>query len=171
MPNYHPKTDHLKPPGFTDEQRAKGVATRQAKARDRQTKYLNALVEGKRIGQAAASAGVQRADVYRWRKADPEFAEAEKRAEQAFADTVESVVLESALSGNMPAAFRWLEQRSQERWTPPAKQVEVKQTLELEAGPRIERIMALQAKILERQALTVGSDPNIIDVDPVDEEG
>lgn len=159
---------NLRPGGFTDEQRAKSAETRRARANDKIAKYLTALTEGKRIGQAAEVAGLSRRDIYARRKSDPLFAEAEKQAEAAFADTIESVVLESALGGNMPAAFRWLEQFSKERWTPPAKQVEVKQTLELEVGPRIERIQALLARAEERKALNAGAPLDVIDVDVVE---
>lgn len=156
------------PRGFTDEQRAKSAATRKARAEDKYLRYLRLLEEGKRIGQAATGAGLLRKDIYHRRKMDPEFAELERQAEEAAAEKVEDALYDAAVGGNVPAAEKWLANRAKDRWRFGSENkvtIENKQTLEIEAGERLERVAALMARLEERKALKAGGTSDIIDVE------
>ena len=79
-------------------------------------------------------------------------------------------------SGNVPAAVKWLEKRSSERWPSDKVQIESKHIVELEAGEYLQNIQILMARLEERRALSSGEpvidveaeEPNLSDPQEVD---
>ncbi len=82
----------------------------------RKNRYLGALRQGMRRGEACKAAGVCRSSICDLIKRDPEFAAACEQAEVDACDPVESVLHQKALSGNMKAIEMWLTRRSAARW-------------------------------------------------------
>lgn len=140
---------------------------------DKQAEYLAALARGLRRSKAAALASVNYATVTAYRKKDPAFAAAEAEAEAQACEAIEDALWETAAGGHMTAMMFWLQNRAPDRWKDMrrvTKEVTHSGTVAhaLEAGPSIDRILALQAQLQERKALRAGDDPNVIDVEPLD---
>lgn len=128
--------------------------------------YLAHLERGLRRGAAATKTGITTECVRKWRISDPEFEEAEHRAEEVAAEQIEDALWESARNGNTQAALYWLNNRAPKRWRDmKQKQVDVQVTHQgqIEAGDRLTQVGELLSR-LESRALTSGPDPNIIDV-------
>lgn len=152
--------------GFTEEQRQKSIATRKARSMEKWEKFFKLIEKGARPSEACKQAGVTMNGYYTKMREDPEFKERMVQAEAIASEPIEEAVKEAAIGGNVQAQKLWLEKRSPDRW-PSDKRltVENKQTLELEAGPRLARILALQDRLANRLEL---ADPNIIDVEVED---
>lgn len=156
MANPNPNTSGLRPGGWTDEQRAKSIATRKMKADKRWAQYLENLRLGQRPATAAKNAGLGTDAIRKRRTEDPAWLETERQAESEAAEVVEEALLGAAVSGNVPAQQMWLKKRSAERWADEPSKVEVEHKLAIEAGPRMERIAALMARLEQRQELNAG---------------
>jgi transposase-like protein len=77
--------------------------------RDSQKKrFIGTLAKQGTVSHAAKAAGVSRNTPYRWRHEDSEFAEAWDEAHETAVDAVESVLYQSALSGNIVAMIFYL---------------------------------------------------------------
>lgn len=161
MANPHPNTSGLRK-GFTDEQRRKSIETRRLKADKKYDTYLKYLEEGQRPSTAMRNAGLTPDTVRQRRDKDPAFIERERAAEAVAAELVEEALREAALNGNVQAAKEWLDKRSEERWAERPKVVKHETVVGIEAGPRLERIAKMLARLEERRALTAGED--VIDV-------
>lgn len=148
--------------GFTDADRAKSLQFRRDRADTRYFKYIEGLEEGMRPVEAMKAAGLPLAVVRSRRARDPEFVKAEEDAEAVGAELVEEALRQAALEGNVNAQKMWLEKRSKERWAPEPTVVENRNLTAIEAGPRLERIVALMARLEERKELTPGED--VIDI-------
>lgn len=156
MANPNPNTSGLRPGGWTDEQRQKSIETRRMKADKKYGIYLDNLREGQRPATAAKNAGLT-TDAIRMRRAkDPAWVEMEREAEAEAAEVVEGALLEAAVQGNVPAQQMWLKKRSAERWADEPTKVEHEHKIAIEAGPRMERIAALMARLEERRELHAG---------------
>lgn len=156
MANPNPRRENLGPPGWTDEQRAKSIATRKLKADKRWATYLENLKAGQRPATAAKNAGLSTDSIRKRRTEDPAWLETERLAESEAAEVVEEALLEAAVSGNVPAQQMWLKKRSADRWADEPAKVEHEHKLAIEAGPRMERIAALMARLEQRQELNAG---------------
>lgn len=161
MANPNPNTSGLRK-GFTDEQRRKSAETRRLKADKKYDTYLALLEEGQRPSTAARNAGLTADTLRQRRDRDPAFIEREKAAEAIGSEPVEEALRMAALNGNVQAAKEWLEKRSEERWAERPKVVRNETVIGIEAGPRLERIAALLARLEDRRALKAGED--VIDV-------
>jgi len=84
--------------------------------KQRKETYIDALSKGLRKCRAAEEAGVSVQTVWRHRKTDPDFAEAEQGAEIQACDVVEDALYELAKSGNVRAIEVWLYNRNPDRW-------------------------------------------------------
>jgi hypothetical protein len=71
-------------------------------------RFLSALTVRGTVYHAAQAAGVSRQTVYRWRYEDREFAACWDEAHEQAVDAVESVLYQSALSGNIVAIIFYL---------------------------------------------------------------
>jgi hypothetical protein len=161
MANPNPNTSGLRR-GFTPEQRAKSIETRKLKADKKYDAYLTGLEEGKRPSVAAREVGLTAEALRTRRDRDPAFIVREREAEAIGSEPVEAALREAALNGNVQAAKEWLERRSEERWAEKPKVVKHETVIGIEAGPRLERIAALLARLEDRRALNAGED--VIDV-------
>lgn len=161
MANPNPNTSGLRR-GFTAEDRAKALETRRLKTDKKYDTYLAGLEEGQRPTVAARNAGLTAEALRTRRDRDPAFIERERAAEAIGSEPVEAALREAALNGNVVAAKEWLEKRSEERWAEKPKVVRNEVVLGIEAGPRLERIAALLARLEDRRALAAGED--VIDV-------
>lgn len=127
--------------------------------------YLAHLERGLRRSAATKAIGVSTSTVWQWRKADPDFAEAEYRAEEVAAEQIEDALFNSAMNGNTQAQIYWLNNRAPLRWRDQRKGVDVQVTHkgQIEAGDRLAQVGELLSR-LESRALNAGPDPDIIDV-------
>lgn len=125
--------------------------------------YMKALEDGDRPSIAARKSGLTHATISTYRSKFPDFAQREITSEAIAAESVEAALKEAAENGNVPAAMKWLEKRSADRWAPDPVVTENRSLQVLEAGPRLERIAALMSRLEERRALAK-PDPDIIDV-------
>lgn len=87
----------------------------QLKAMRAREQFLQALTEGKPVSLAARSTGTAAATFYRWRDADPEFAEAWDAALDEGLDLIEDRIHE-ATEKDWRAAVRLLEVRRPKVW-------------------------------------------------------
>lgn len=161
MPNPTPNTSGLNK-GWTDEQRARSIEVRKTKADKRWAVYFTNLQNGMRPAEAIKAAGLTLAAVRTRRIRDAEFVRMEEEAEAVGSEIVEEALRQAALDGNVNAQKMWLEKRSKERWAPEPTVVENRNLTAIEAGPRLERIAALMARLEERKELAPGED--VIDV-------
>jgi hypothetical protein len=161
MANPNPNMSGLRR-GFTPEQRQKSIETRRLKADKKYDTYIANLEEGQRPTTAARNAGLTADTLRQRRDRDPAFITREKDAEAIGSEPVEAALREAALNGNVQAAKEWLERRSEARWAEPPKVVKHETVIGIEAGPRLERIAALLARLEDRRALAAGED--VIDV-------
>ena len=161
MANRNPNTSGLNR-GFTDEQRAKALETRRLKSDKKYDEYLARLEEGDRPMVAARTVGLSAEALRTRRDRDPAFIVRERDAEAIGSEPVEAALREAAINGNVQAAKEWLERRSEDRWAEKPKVVRHEQIIGIEAGPRLERIAALMARLEERRALSAGE--TVIDV-------
>lgn len=137
----------------------------------RRRTYLEHLAGGLRRGEAAKLAGVSRSTVNTYRKIDPAFVTMEEEAEGEATERIEDALYQLAESGHLEAMKFVLMNRQPDRWKDPktlkvtvAGQIDHAHTAEV--GPRLERIAALQAKLVERAALGAGQtdDAGLYDV-------
>ena len=142
---------------------------------DKQAEYLSCLAKGMRRGEAAAAAEINTATVNAYRKKDPAFQAAEIEAETQASEVIESALWELARGGHLTAIMFWLQNRAPSRWQDMRR---VQKTVthegtvthELEAGPALERIQLLQARLTERAALRSGElGPPVLDAEVVEE--
>lgn len=132
--------------------------------KDKYDMYIRNLIKGNRVSEAAKAAGLNYRQIVNRRKVDPDFIELEMQAEQQAAEPVENALYEAAISGNVPAAIKWLEKRASQRWPGDKVQVEQKNVLELDATDNVKNIIELMGKLQQRGAITQG----YIDVEEVD---
>ena len=150
------------PKGESEIQKA-AVEKKKENAKASYARYLQGLEKGLRPSDAEKAAGLTHEAVRNRRRADPEFVDAERQAEAVAAEPIEDSLWDAARNGNVPAAIKWLEKRSPERWPSDKMLVETKTTLELDATDRVGNILALMARLQERRELGLGDD--VIDVE------
>ena len=71
-------------------------------------RFIETLAAQGTVSHAAQAAGVSRNTAYRWRQEDQEFARLWDEAHENAVDVVESVLYQSALSGNIVAMIFYL---------------------------------------------------------------
>jgi hypothetical protein len=71
-------------------------------------RFLQALADGHSVTFSAAAAGISRQGIYRWREADPAFAERWDEAWESGGDVYEEFNLEQARQGSRPAIYNGL---------------------------------------------------------------
>ena len=71
-------------------------------------RFIETLAAQGTVSHAAQAAGVSRITAYRWREADREFAACWDEAHENGVDVVESVLFQTALSGNIVAIIFYL---------------------------------------------------------------
>jgi len=71
-------------------------------------RFIETLASQGTVSHAAEAAGVSRNTAYRWRQDDLEFASLWDEAHENAVDVVESVLYQSALSGNIVAIIFYL---------------------------------------------------------------
>lgn len=130
-------------------------------------KYLANLAAGQRISVAARNAGLAYTTVTTARRTDPTFKERERDAETQASEPIEDALYEAGISGNVPAAIKWLEKRSAERWPSDKTIIETKATIEIDASDRIGSILAMMAQLQQRAELGSG---DYIDVEATEPE-
>jgi hypothetical protein len=141
---------------------------------DKQAEYLSSLARGMRRGEAAAAADINTATVNSYRKKDPAFGAAEVEAETQASEVIESALWELARGGHLTAIMFWLQNRAPSRWQDMRR---VQKTVthegtvthELEAGPAMERIAALQARLQDRADVRGELAPPVLDAELVEE--
>lgn len=130
-------------------------------------RYLEALRLGHGRHWSARHVGVSPRTVARYVAADRAFAEECGTAEEEAAEPVEAKLYEQATAGEPWAVKLWLERRLSARWGAPAQRVEVEHggtvRHEVEAGPGLARVAALEAQLLERRAAL--EEAGVIDVE------
>lgn len=67
---------------------------------DMKDRFLIAFQWGAGVGEAARFAGIHKATLYRWRKEDPDFADAWRQSRNDLVNQVELHVFKRALAGN-----------------------------------------------------------------------
>lgn len=130
--------------------------------------FIKLLESGMRPGKAAKAIGVTYTTIRSHRNADPDFDKACDLAEIEGLEPVEDKLYELALAGDLPAIKTILFNRNKGRWQDMRRtqtDVNVHQTIEIEAGDRLSRIEYLRNRLEERKALREG---NIIDAEVVD---
>lgn len=142
----------------------------------RRGEYIDYVSQGVPRPLAAELCGVHWERVDEYRVAEPGFADKEKRAEQIAVERLQGVAYASAELGNQ-SALEWLsKQHYPERYIPDAARAKLAVTIdgtvthELEAGESAQRIMALQAKLVERKALLSGTADTIVDAEVIEPE-
>jgi hypothetical protein len=106
-------------PAATDVTRPKRTARRRrngAKTPASEARFLDALRKAKSIGAAAKAAQVDRRTVYRWREADPAFAESWDEAWDVGTDHLEDIALRAAQRGSERVLIALLRSRRPERF-------------------------------------------------------
>lgn len=162
--SYAKKLFYFRP--LTPEMIAMGRAKHQENQRNQWEKFLGNLQNGMRVNSAAKSAGLSYASVKnRWYD-DPDFRDRWIQAEAIAAEPVEDAMFQAATAGNVPAATKWLEERSSDRWPKPSKDIKITNTYELDATDRLGNIARLLAT-LESRALIAGE--AILDVEAEEE--
>lgn len=139
---------------------------------DKQADYLSHLSDGIPRGAAAKLVEVGYKTVCDYRKKDPAFAAAEVEAEAVATEPAEVKLREMAMDGHMVALMFYLQNRAPDRWKDMRrveKKVTHEGTVQLEAGKMLQNIAELQARLEERKALRAGPDPDVIDVEPIEE--
>lgn len=131
--------------------------------------YLAHLERGQRRTAAMNATNIPYYTLRYWRAHDPEFVEAELRAEESCAEQIEDALFASAMSGNTNAQVYWLNNRAPKRWRDAKSkvEVEVKHTGQIEAGERLTKLGELLSRV-EARALGPGPQLDIIDVDAED---
>ncbi len=124
--------------------------------KDKYDLYIRNLIKGNRVSEAAKNAGLTYAQVHKRREIDPDFRELELQAETQAAEPIENALYEAALSGNVPAAIKWLEKRAPKRWPGDKVQIEQTNTLELDATDNVKNIIDLIGKLQQRNAIGQG---------------
>lgn len=136
---------------MTPEIRAMGPAAAHAAKQNNYQKYLRHVAAGKRITEACRLADLSYDAVKSRRLRDPEFAELEKQAEAQAAEPIETSLYQAALSGNVPAAIKWLEKRSTQRWPSDKIQIESNTNIELDVTDNLKNIAALVERLQQRR--------------------
>lgn len=142
---------------------------------DKQSQYLELVAGGISRSKAAQMVGCAWKTVRDYAAKDPAFAAAEVEAEALAIEPVEEKLRDLALDGHMVAIMFLLQNRSDGRWRDMRKvekKVTHEGTVQLEAGQVLQNIAELTARLEERAALRglpAGPDPDVIDVDPVEE--
>ena len=126
----------------------------------RQAQYLDYLAANMRRGVAAKMVGVSPTTISQFRKSDPGFAEKEQAAEAEAGEAVEDALFALATEQKHFEAIKFiLINRMPDKWRDP-KTIKVEHsgtvTQEIEAGPALERIALLEARLTERKAITAG---------------
>lgn len=153
---------------WSREEQQAGNAARHDIAKNHYGRYLKFIEAGMRIGDACKRAGISYDAIKKMRALDPNFVQLEKEAEARAAEPIENSLYAAALNGNVPAAVKWLEKRSPERW--PGDKVQIEQThiLELDASDHLTNIQTLIARLENRRQLMV--DTGVIDAEVVDSD-
>lgn len=157
---------HLSP--MSDEVRAMGTEAMKEKFRPQWDKFILFMSQGIRVSEAAKKAGLTYTAVRARYRSDPEFHQRWDEAEAQAAEPVEDSLYAAAINGNVPAAVKWLEKRSAERWPGDKVQIEQKNVYELDASDRIGNIIALMAQLQRRAELDAGA--VVIDVESSEPE-
>lgn len=148
---------------LTREEQQQGNVNKHEDAKNAYKRYLKFLEQGMRISEACKRARIPHQTIRRLRMYDPEFVEAEKRAEEIACEPIENSLYEAARNGNVPAAIKWLEKRAPERWPGDKIQVEQRTTLELNASDHLTNIQMLVARLEQRRELL--AETGVIDVE------
>lgn len=148
---------------LTPEQAARGPIVRAEASRDKYAKYIKFIAAGMRVTAAAERAGLtyQMVKTRRWN--DPEFKQLEKDAEAQAAEPIEDSLYAAAQSGNVPAAIKWLEKRSVERWPGDKIQIESNQTIQLDPTDNLRNIAMLIEKLQARQQYLDVDEAELVD--------
>lgn len=121
---------------------------------ERRERVLGGMRRGLRPYAAAKAAGVSSETLRRTRKADPVFDEACVLAEQEWLEQIEGKLIEAAEAREPWAIQMLLKSRGRETWGDKREvSVTVSGTVEVEAGERLSRIAALEARLAERADL------------------
>ena len=153
---------------LTEEQRAAGRRIWNEQRAEGWDKFVDHVRKGLRISEAAKRAGYSYTSVQARMREDPAFKEKVKLAEAEAAEPVEDSLFNAAINGNVPAAIKWLEKRSADRWPGDKVSIEQKNVYEIDAGDRVGNIIALMARLAERAELDAGTP--YIDVESVEPE-
>lgn len=161
--SYARKLYYFKP--LTPELIAKGRDTKAERLANGWEKFLQQLQNGARVAEAARRAGFGYMTVKNRYREDPEFRRRWDEAEAQAAEPVEDALFDAAINGNVPAAVKWLEKRSPDRWPGDKVQIEQKNIYELDASDRIGNIVALMARLQQRAELDAGP---VVDVEAIE---
>lgn len=153
---------------WQEEDLAKGRAVVVERNKNNWERFLEALRNGMRPGEAAKKVNLRYDTVRKRYNSDPEFRAQWDQAEMQAAEPVEDSLYNAAINGNVPAAVKWLEKRAPERWPGDKVQIEQKNIYELDASDRIGNIIALMAQLQQRAELSSGS--KVIDVEASEPE-
>lgn len=129
-------------------------------------KVVTYVENGLRLSDAAKRAGHTYSGLRKRIAMDPEYAKRIAEAEMKAAEPVEDSLFNAAINGNVPAAIKWLEKRSPERWPGDKTIIEAKNVYELDVSDRMKNIASLVARLQERAA--IGAAPEAIDVEAVE---
>lgn len=127
---------------------------------ERMEAYLACLAKGMNRTAAAKKARISYRALQDYRRVDPAFKDAEFLAEQEAGEEIVSALWETAKNGNVSAQIFLATNLFKDRYKDMRGQkidVNVAGKVELDAGPALERIAALQAKLEERKALIAGT--------------
>lgn len=164
--SYAKKLFYFKPLAL--DQIAMGRMVKAERQKNQWDKFLQHLRNGSRVSKAAETAGLSVASVKNRFRQDPEFRERWIEAEAIAAEPIEDALYDAGLNGNVPAATRWLEERSTERWPKPKQVLETKNVYELDVSDRMANILRLQAQLQQRLELEGG--PKVIDAEAIEPE-
>src|ERR1700752_5339691 len=164
--SYARKLFYFKP--LTLEQIAKGREVKAERLSTGWEKFLQQIQNGVRLAEAARRCGFTYTSVKNRLRDDPEFRERFLDAEAQASEPVEDALFDAAINGNVPAAVKWLEKRSPDRWPGDKVQIEQKNVYELDASDRIGNIIALMARLQQRAELDAGH--AVIDVESSEPE-
>ena len=126
-------------------------------------KVVTYVENGLRLSDAAKRAGHTYSGLRRRMSMDPEYRKRIEEAEMKAAEPVEDSLFAAAINGNVPAAIKWLEKRSPERWPGDKTIIEAKNVYELDVSDRMKNIASLVARLQERAELAPA--PEAIDVE------
>ena len=149
-----------------------GDGSRDELTERKKSAFLEAFRAQGIVYRAAATAGVDRGTIWRWRQDDPEFDRACKAALEDSTDTLETSLYERALTEKgMPgviAALASLKARRPERWN------EKLMVVRPEGDPAVEALKEFTALLREARALRSGLPspatpaPNELDAQVID---
>lgn len=119
--------------------------------RARWEELLDRVADGEQPYQVTQRLGFHRCTLAGYLRGDPDMVADLMAAEAVAAERVEAALYQRALDGDTRAAALWLTNRSSDRWRD-ARRVEVSGSVqhELDAGPAVERIAELTARLQAR---------------------